>query len=285
VTDAPEAPKGGAWVSETPRHRAGLSALSWDAEAAWRKLRGYCADVGNDGRLPKRQLHVAVERKITLRKAESFIAELVAEGLMGDDEDCWVLDWSDQPTSEEWNDPVKRARWSRGRALLRDSGLCRRIKERDRNLCRYCGIRVDWAIKVLTKNCGHGGTYDHINPDGDNSLENVCVSCRRCNGRKKDRTPEQAGMTLLKPGTTADQAKATIRGPTPGQPPVEPRTSSTLRARARPDTANPGLATGQPSTPGLEPGLHRVTALVPDAVVAQTLVPSPSDHDYPGSAA
>jgi hypothetical protein len=279
VTDAPEAPKGGAWVSETRVHRSALTSLSWDGRALWRQLRGYSADNGTDGVIARSKLHVAVERTIPIARAEKYLSELVDEGYATLDGDKIVLDWSDQPSAEVWNDPLKRMVWARANQLKRDTALCRRIKERDRNLCRYCGIRVDWNIKVLTKKVTHGGSYDHVDPDDPiNSLENVVVACRSCNSRKGHRTPHQAGMTLYKPGTTAAQvAEAQARGPTPGQPPVEPRTSSTLRARARPDTANPGLTTGQPSTPGLEPGLHRVTP--------QTLVPPPSDHDYPGSAA
>lgn len=244
MTKPPDPKKGGAWVSETRQHRAALSALSWDAVALWRQLRGYCADQGLDGVLPKRKLHVAVERRITEAKARKILVELLEEDLVVETAETFVLDWSDQPSAEVWNDPVKRMRWSRGKALLRDTQLCNRIKERDRNLCRYCGVRVDWNNKVGKG----GGTYDHVDPDGDNSLENVVVSCRRCNGRKRDRTPDQAGMTLLKPGTTAAQAaEVRCRGSTPGQPPADSGPSRPSRARARPDTANPGSTQGQPA--------------------------------------
>lgn len=246
MSSNPEPKKGGAWVSETRQHRAALSALSWDAVALWRQLRGYCADQGLDGVLPKRKLHVAVERRISDAKARRILDELLEEELVAETDEAFVLDWSDQPSAEVWNDPVKRMRWARGKALLRDTELCRRVKERDRNLCRYCGVRVNWQDKVGRS----GGTYDHIDPDGDNSLENVAVSCRRCNGRKRDRTPDQAGMTLLKPGTTAAQAaEVRCRGSTPGQPPVDPRSTPPSRARARPDTANPGSTPGQPAAP------------------------------------
>lgn len=214
MSKPPPAPQGGGWVSETRQHRKALSALSWDATGLWRQLRGYCADMGLDGRLPKSKLHVAVERKITLRRAEAVMAELLDEELIADDGDCWVLDWSDQPSAEIWNDPVKRMRWARGKKLHRDTELCKRIKDRDRNLCRYCGVRVDWNVKTLSNNVGHGGTYDHVDPDiEENTALNVVVSCRRCNGRKRDRTPAQwilddplEGRTLKKPGTTSVQA-------------------------------------------------------------------------------
>lgn len=61
---------------------------------------------------------------------------------------------------------------------------------RDQNLCLYCGQKFD--PKKLTR--------DHIKPrsqGGPNTWENVVSSCKRCNNKKADRTPEEAGMELL----------------------------------------------------------------------------------------
>lgn len=245
--------KGGAWVSTRPAIRSDLERPSFEAEGLWHIVRLYCAAVGNDGRLPLDDLHLAVGRKISQAKALKLASELAAvPALAHIDDGVLVLDWSDQPKADDWNDPIKRERWARRQRLKRDSELCRRVKERDRNLCRYCGHRVNWNDKVSPK----GGTYDHIDPDGDNHFDNVAVSCRRCNGRKRDRTPDQAGMTLLKPGTTADQAQGGDRsrapdpeGSTSGQPPAGSGPSPPARSRARPDTANPGPTPGQPNPP------------------------------------
>lgn len=57
---------------------------------------------------------------------------------------------------------------------------------RDRHRCAYCGA--------------HATTVDHIVPrsrGGANSWENTVAACRTCNGRKRDRTPAEAGMRLL----------------------------------------------------------------------------------------
>lgn len=103
-------------------------------------------------------------------------------------------DWPEwQPTRDETAIPTERLRWRRAKALARDRLLCERIVERDRNLCRYCAVRVNWK----DRRGPNGGTYDHVDPDGDNSLGNVVVACRRCNARKKNRTPDEAGMVLL----------------------------------------------------------------------------------------
>jgi len=84
---------------------------------------------------------------------------------------------------------------TRRQALFRDPELRRFVRERDRDLCRYCGVKVRWNDRKGAR----GGTYDHVDPNGPNAPENLVVSCRGCNSSKKDRTPEQAGMTLLPP--------------------------------------------------------------------------------------
>ncbi len=199
----------GAWLKTHPDHRGPLAELSFEAEALWHIVRLYCADVGNDGRLARRLLPVAVQRKISEGKARRLAAELVEAGLWLEVDDGYELvGWlEEQPAAEVWNDSVKRERWQRAKALHRDRSLCRRIQERDANLCRYCGIRVDWSDRRGKA----GGTYDHVDPDGPNTLENVVVACRACNGRKKDRTPAQAGMALL----SALELRARLETPPP----------------------------------------------------------------------
>ena len=71
--------------------------------------------------------------------------------------------------------------------MHRRSNLCTKsaIKARDK-MCAYCG--------------GHAETVDHIVPrsrGGALTWENAVAACLRCNHRKADRTPAEAGMTLL----------------------------------------------------------------------------------------
>lgn len=66
----------------------------------------------------------------------------------------------------------------------------RKVFERDGSRCRYCG-------KEAT-------TLDHVIPrsqGGPNTRKNLVACCESCNGKKRNRTPEQAGMRLLAPGT------------------------------------------------------------------------------------
>jgi 5-methylcytosine-specific restriction endonuclease McrA len=65
-----------------------------------------------------------------------------------------------------------------------------RIFARDHYRCQYCGRRGT-AFDL---------TLDHILPKsrgGRTLAENLVTSCRGCNNRKGDRTPEEARMTML----------------------------------------------------------------------------------------
>lgn len=56
---------------------------------------------------------------------------------------------------------------------------------RDNHRCGYCGAVADSIDHVLPRSRG-----------GKNVWENVIAACRSCNLRKRDRTPEEAGMHL-----------------------------------------------------------------------------------------
>lgn len=62
------------------------------------------------------------------------------------------------------------------------------VLDRDDYICRYCGRRSQ-TMEV-----------DHVIPvsqGGTSTLDNLVTSCRDCNRRKADRTPEEAGMEVL----------------------------------------------------------------------------------------
>jgi len=68
----------------------------------------------------------------------------------------------------------------------------RNVLRRDNHTCQYCGQR------------GRPLTIDHVLPKsrgGKDTWENLVAACYACNARKGDRTPQEAGMRLLrKPG-------------------------------------------------------------------------------------
>ena len=65
------------------------------------------------------------------------------------------------------------------------------LLERDDFRCQYCG--KNFPVKELN--------MDHVVPrdrGGGTSWENVVISCIKCNSKKSNRSPKEAGMRLLK---------------------------------------------------------------------------------------
>lgn len=61
------------------------------------------------------------------------------------------------------------------------------VFRRDDHTCQYCGVK------------GNDLTLDHVVPrsrGGATNWKNVVACCRRCNAKKRDRTPEESRMDL-----------------------------------------------------------------------------------------
>ena len=74
--------------------------------------------------------------------------------------------------------PYKRIMLTRKNIIMRDDGRC-----------QYCGTNKGPM------------TVDHVLPKrvgGRDTWHNLVCACARCNNKKGDRTPEQAGMKLLR---------------------------------------------------------------------------------------
>jgi hypothetical protein len=85
------------------------------------------------------------------------------------------------------NAPRRGVTWSRRAVLVRDSFRC-----------IYCGVGAGEMSggQILHKD---DFTLDHIVPrsrGGENTWGNTACACQRCNQRKGDRTPHEAGMPL-----------------------------------------------------------------------------------------
>ena len=68
------------------------------------------------------------------------------------------------------------------------------LVKRDRSTCQYCGKKLTASMI----------TIDHVLPraqGGVTSFVNCVVCCQLCNNKKADKTPEQAGMKLLRKPT------------------------------------------------------------------------------------
>jgi len=65
------------------------------------------------------------------------------------------------------------------------------IYARDHHTCQYCGKKCD----------AEDLTFDHVVPivmGGTKTWENIVTCCIACNHRKGGRTPDNAGMTLIR---------------------------------------------------------------------------------------
>ena len=63
----------------------------------------------------------------------------------------------------------------------------RAVFARDLGTCQYCGAAAENLDHVIPRSRG-----------GMHSWDNVVASCRKCNARKEDRTPQEAGFSLLR---------------------------------------------------------------------------------------
>jgi 5-methylcytosine-specific restriction endonuclease McrA len=79
------------------------------------------------------------------------------------------------------------------RVPRREVRFCRRnVYLRDAYRCQYCGREFDESELTL----------DHVVPrerNGKTNWENIVTACVRCNARKANRLPHQAGMVLRRP--------------------------------------------------------------------------------------
>jgi 5-methylcytosine-specific restriction endonuclease McrA len=76
----------------------------------------------------------------------------------------------------------------------------RGVFARDSFSCQYCGSAAENLDHVVPRSRG-----------GLHSWENVVAACRRCNAKKMDRTPHEAGFTLVRaPYAPSDGFRLTL---------------------------------------------------------------------------
>ncbi len=137
----------------------------------------------------------------------------------GDYEGDWIFhDWKDLGYDSATQVKTTRAK----RRELKDPALINAVWQRDctapqkpgTGRCRYCGVEVHRQTRVgdLTP------TLDHVDPSLAIGIRNVVLACKLCNSKKGNRTPAQAGLTLLpapahSPASTSDRPAP---GPDPG---------------------------------------------------------------------
>jgi hypothetical protein len=158
-------------------------------------------------------------------------------------------DWADyQPLKQQLEADAEVHR--RKVEMHRDPRLIAAVRERDQDRCRYCGVSVDFRDRRSST----GGTYDHVDPDGSNTFDNVVVACRGCNSAKGRRTPTEWGRPLLRPGAmSAKKGPGQSVSRSSGQ---NVSRSSQKQQGSRAGRAGPGTGrVGPGSDPDLDPDL------------------------------
>lgn len=157
----------------------------------------YCGKHETDGRFPRAALRMIS----SVPDPKKVGADLARAGLFQEDGEYYLIaGYTEKQRSKE------QLSWARGRRrLYAGDGVGKAVKERDGDKCRYCGGKVNWK----DRRSDAGATYDHVGP-GDSTLENVVVACMSCNRKKGNRTPEQAGMTLLPVPQSKSRSKSEL---------------------------------------------------------------------------
>jgi 5-methylcytosine-specific restriction endonuclease McrA len=167
----------------------GMAAIGlWVIAGSW------CADQLTDGFVPRYVLkHLATDSGHELAKLLVKVGFWEEAQVNGQDGYLFHQWGEHQPSREAVIQ--KRSRNARRQALVRDPALRDSVRRRDADMCRYCAVKVKWN----DRRSGIGGTYDHLDPDGPNSIDNLVVCCRACNARKQNRPLQTCGMQLLEP--------------------------------------------------------------------------------------
>lgn len=85
-----------------------------------------------------------------------------------------------------WPTVIRLVRYVAAKWLYREAAWSRQnVLRRDRYRCAYCGRRAQTVDHILP--ASRGGRWEWAN---------TVAACERCNNRKGDRTPAEAGMPL-----------------------------------------------------------------------------------------
>jgi hypothetical protein len=171
------------WLDEGWHDWPEIDAAGTAAAGLYARCGSYIADVQTDGFIPT--------ARARMYGTPEWIQRLVEVGL-------WAVEEHGFRDTRYFplNKPKAEIELAKARrAEVRDPLTIKAVRARDGDWCRYCGIKVNWSDRRGLR----GGTYDHVIPGLVGGVDNLVVACRSCNSSKKNRTPEQAGMTLRPP--------------------------------------------------------------------------------------
>ena len=160
-----------------------------------------CASKARDGILPNsRQLAYRV--RLDDDTCVKHLDLLVEAGLIDDtDEGMMMHAWDKrQYVNDISTSRVNKYRETRAKAGLTPTGYQKHRKavlDRDGHACRYCGSTDKLVL-------------DHLLPvgrGGDDSIDNLITACKSCNAKKRDRLPEECGMSLASLPVSRDMSR------------------------------------------------------------------------------
>ncbi len=212
-----------------------------------------------DGRVPASAWRQVGDRRLFNKLAKLLVQVGLWEQVEDDADTLAYHDWGEIGYAKSHTVKLKRARTKE----MRNPEIVEAVKARDCDRCRYCGKKVRWE----DKRGDLGGTFDHVIPGMAAGVTNLVVSCRKDNRTKAQRTPEQAGMTLLPPPNPGPETKHELDpdGASPDQVPIE--------KPAVPQGEGQGLGQGS----GQQQVAGQVTAQVGPAG-NPPLIPTPEGH-------
>ena len=219
--------------------------------AVWYTAGNWCADHLTDGHVPVGMLPLIFAlTQIDQADGMNAVERLVQCRLWDEDTDGLGYQFHNWAKYQPSRDDVEfRRERSRKRGEIRSKAwepFRLQIRARDGDVCRYCGITVLWQGGARSP---HGGTFDHIDPELPNTVDNVVVACRGCNAQKKDRNPGEAGMVLRPiPGAKITPKRPPRPRPTARPLPTRPARAAAAPAPRTPRSATPAAAASPPRT-------------------------------------
>lgn len=228
-----------------------IRAMGLHARALYFASIGWSCQQLTDGHLPAHMLPVvAVLADVDPADTHAAMQRLVGIGawIEATHADGWTIHafHEYQPTRAQVL--AKRAKAKRHHDLRQAHELKAQVRARDAGTCQYCWTPCIWTGPGSKST--FGGTFDHVDPDDaePNTLDNVVVACRSCNSRKKDLTPEQAGM-VLRPAPPAPEPAALEARQKPTPTPKRPRRPKRPRPALVQHTATDPATPDQPAEP------------------------------------
>ncbi len=164
----------------------------------------YCARHETDGFIHTNALH---NLGIGIPAAKRRAAKLVEVGRWEVVDDGWMvhdfLEFHPSKAQKAHDREIARLR-----SEMYRNGLAKAVRDRDGDSCQYCAVEVNWKDRKGKT----GAVFEHVIPasrGGDTTIDNLVVACRRCNEKKGARTPEEAGMKLIRSRTDLDLVSRT----------------------------------------------------------------------------